>query len=267
MKICLSSLEQVTSTLDNGQDFIDVIKSNKIPLKWCLISYLYSSTKKGRELAEKVRDNCEEVLVDSGAHTFRHGAKKDFLEYTKQYAEFIKEFDRPNVIGYFEMDIDNVIGYDEVKKLRKKLEQVTDKIIPVWHRNRGIKEFKEMCQEYSGKLVAITGFAGAEIKDEQYIMFMKIAKKYNCKVHCLGMTRQKVLDKVPFDYVDSSSWKQTMIYGRPYKTNHKTKKFSKCTGNKNQMISQTLYCYSKGVEMQKKYYEKWRKYESTNNGN
>jgi hypothetical protein len=157
------------------------------------------------------------------------------------------------------MDIDNVIGYEGVKRLRKELEKVTDKIVPVWHYNRGINEFEEMCKEYSGKLVAITGFAGAEIKDDQYIMFLKIARKYNCKVHCLGMTRKKVLDTTPFDYVDSSSWKQTMIYGRPYNTNHHKLKFSKVTGNKNDNIKQILYCYAKGVELQKKYYNKWRK--------
>lgn len=267
MKICVSSLEQVLTTTEEGYDFIDVIKSKKIPIKYCLVSYLYASNGKGRKLAEKIRDNCEELLVDSGAHTFRHGAKKDFVEYTKEYAKFISEFDRPNVIGYFEMDIDNVIGYEEVKKLRKELEKITDKIVPVWHRNRGIKEFEDMCKEYTGKLVAITGFAGAEIRDEQYIMFMKIAKKYNCKLHCLGMTRKKILDRVPFDYVDSSSWKQTMIFGKPYNTNHKSKKFKKTTGDKTANIHQTLYCYQQSVKMQQKYYEKWRKYEDTNNRN
>ena len=45
-------------------------------------------------------------------------------------------------------------------------------------------------------------------------MFLKYAKKYDCKVHCLGMTRKKILDTVPFDFVDSSSWKQASIYGR-----------------------------------------------------
>lgn len=259
MKICLSSLEQVGTKTNDGHDFIDTIKSKKIPIKWVLVSYLYASKGKGRENAERLRDSCEEMLVDSGAHTFRHGSKKDFLQYTKEYAEFIKEFDKPNVIGYFEMDIDNVIGYEEVKKLRKELEKVTDKIVPVWHYNRGIAEFENMCKEYTGKLVAITGFAGAEIKDNQYIMFCKIARKYNCKIHCLGMTRKKVLDTTPFDYVDSSSWKQTMIYGKPYNTNQKKLKFARSTGDNDENIRQTLYCYSKGVEMQKKYYNKWKK--------
>lgn len=111
------------------------------------------------------------------------------------------------------MDVDNIIGYDKVLELRKILENVSDKIIPVWHKNRGIEEFKKMCYDYQNKIIAITGFKNEDIKDEQYLMFLKYAKIYNCKVHCLGMTRLKILNKVPFDFVDSSTWKQAGNYG------------------------------------------------------
>ena len=33
----------------------------------------------------------------------------------------------------------------------KILESVTDKIIPVWHKNRGVEDFKKMCRDYQGK--------------------------------------------------------------------------------------------------------------------
>ena len=42
------------------------------------------------------------------------------------------------------MDVDNIIGYEKVLELRKILLEATDKIIPVWHKNRGIDEFKKM---------------------------------------------------------------------------------------------------------------------------
>ena len=111
------------------------------------------------------------------------------------------------------MDVDNIIGYDKVLELRKILESASNKIIPVWHKNRGIEEYKKMCQDYAGKIIAITGFKNEDIKDEQYLMFLKYAKKHNCKVHCLGMTRIKILNNVPFDYADSSTWKQAGNYG------------------------------------------------------
>lgn len=112
------------------------------------------------------------------------------------------------------MDVDNVIGYEKVLELRKILESVSNKIIPVWHKNRGVEEFKKTCQEYQNKVIAITGFRNEDIQDHQYLIFLKYAKKYNCKVHCLGMTRKKILDKIPFDYADSSSWLQNIVYGK-----------------------------------------------------
>ena len=142
---------------------------------------------------------------------------------------------------------------DKVLELRKILENVSNKIIPVWHKNRGIEEFKKMCQDYSERVIAITGFKNEDIKDEQYLMFLKYAKKYNCKVHCLGMTRKKVLDKVPFDYVDSSSWKQSGIYGRIDGRGKVSKQFSKV---KREIVF--MENYKVGIKMQNHYYKKWR---------
>ena len=248
MKIFLSGVEGSTS-----QDAIIKILETGKKLHYNLMSYYYLRNRKD-DFGLTIRDNSEEILIDSGAHSFQFGKKVDFVEYTKQYAEFIKKFDRPNVVGYFEMDIDNVVGYDTVLELRKILENASDKIIPVWHPNRGIEEFEKMCKQYKGKVVAITGFAGKEIREDQYIMFLKCAKKYNCKLHCLGMTRKKILNKVPFDYVDSSSWLQNIVYG----TALNGKKLPKPKDRKDREI-QATYNYLLGMEMQEHYHEKWRK--------
>ena len=241
MKIFLSAIE--------GN--LDLVK--KIgKMNFNLMSY-YGIRKK-RDTANYIRDNSKEIMIDSGAFSFQRGKKVDWLEYTKEYAEFIKEFDRPNVVGYFEMDVDNIIGYDKVLELRKILEGVSNKIIPVWHKNRGIEEYRKMCRDYKGKTVAITGFKNEDIKDEQYIMFLKYAKKYNCRLHCLGMTRKKILDKVPFDYVDSSSWLQEAVYGKITNKGKVSKQFSKV--NRDIVF---LENYKEAMKMQKYYYDKWKK--------
>lgn len=251
MKVFLSALENGSTCYNSKKSLAQFLLENNIKFKYNLMSYYYIKSKS--ELAELIRDNSKEILIDSGAHSFQKGKKVDWVEYTKQYAEFIKQFDRPNVVGYFEMDVDNIIGYDKVLELRKILESVSDKIIPVWHKNRGIDEFKKMCQDYEGKVIAITGFKNEDIQDHQYLMFLKYAKKYNCKVHCLGMTRKKVLDKVPFDYVDSSSWKQSGIYGRIDGKGKVTKEFSK---TRREIVF--MENYKVGMEMQEKYYKKWK---------
>lgn len=241
MKVFLSALEA-------SPEFYKI--NAEIPkYKYNLMSFFYI---KSMEIPEIIRDKSELVIIDSGAHSFQKGKKVDWEKYTEQYANFIKVFDRKNVAGYFEMDVDNIIGYDKVLELRKVLESVSNKIIPVWHKNRGIDEYKKMCKDYAGKVVAITGFKNEDIKDEQYLMFLKYAKKYNCKVHCLGMTRKKVLDAVPFDFVDSSSWKQQSIYGRIGKRKV-TREFSK--ENRWKVM---LENYKQSMKMQDYYYQKWK---------
>lgn len=255
MKIFLSALEngnQCYNKDQNGKckELAYYLKEEGVEFKWNLMSYYYIGKSKF-ELASFIRDNSEEIMIDSGAHSFQKGKKVDWVKYTHEYADFIRKFDRPNVIGYFEMDVDGIIGYDNVLYLREILENVSDKIIPVWHDSRGVEDFKQMCKKYAGKIIAISGFKNVDIRDEQYIMFLKYAKKYGCKVHCLGMTRKSILDKVPFDYVDSSSWKQAGIYGR-VGNGKVTRQFSKV---KREVVF--LHNYLEGQQMQHHYYKKW----------
>lgn len=235
MKVFLSALENGSTCYNSKKSLAQFLLENKIQFNYNLMSYFYIKNKK--ELAELIRNNSKEILIDSGAHSFQKGKKVDWINYTEKYAQFIKEFDKPKVL-----------------ELRKKLESVSNKIIPVWHKNRGIEEFKKMCRDYQNKIIAITGFKNEDIKDEQYLIFLKYAKKYNCKVHCLGMTRRKVLDKIPFDYVDSSSWKQSGIYGRIDGKGKVSKKFSK---EKREIVF--MENYKIGIKMQEYYYQKWRK--------
>lgn len=249
MKIFLSAVE---GSAPRGG--LEKLIKDGYKFKWNLMSYYYIRDK-NYDFAETMRDNSELIMIDSEAHSFQKGKQVDWESYTKEYAKFIKEFDRPNVVGYFEMDVDNIIGYDKVLELRKILENVSNKIIPVWHKNRGIEEFKKMCREHQNKVIATTGFKNEDIQDHQYLMFLKYAKQYNCKVHCLGMTRKKVLDKVPFDYVDSSTWLQQVVYGNVL--GRKGKKFPKIK-NKEDRKKQCICNYKLGMEMQEKYYKKWK---------
>lgn len=211
MKVFLSA----SDVSPHAKATLRALASEGVTLRYNLISYYYSRS--DEEFACFVRDHSALLMVDSGAHTLQKNAKVSWRDYTEAYAEFISRFDRPNVVGYFEMDVDNIIGYDRVLELREILHRYSgnpDKIIPVWHRNRGVEEFKKMCRDRSGRVAAVTGFKNEDIKDEQYLMFLKYAKSCNCRLHCLGMTRKNILAKVPFDYVDSSSWAQGARFGR-----------------------------------------------------
>ena len=241
MKVFLSALE--------GERIFDLFK-----MKYNLMSYFYIRGQQ-KEFVDKIIDYSELILIDSGAHSFQKGKKVNWLEYTKQYAEWIKENDNEKILGYFEMDIDPAgYEYEFVLKLRKILESVTDKVIPVWHKNRGIDDYISMCKKYAGKIIAITGFKNEDIKDEQYINFLKIAWKYKCKVHCLGMTRTKILDKVPFDFVDSSSWKQNAVYGNVIKGKRIIRQRD-MTPQQKKLVYKLAYL--KGMKMQEHYERRW----------
>ena len=223
---------------------------------WNLMSYYY--IKKGQEKeAVFIRDNSKLVMIDSGAHSFQFGKKEDWLKYTQEYADFIKRFDAENVVGYFEMDIENVIGYEKVLELRKVLESVTDKVIPVWHPLRGINDYEKMCSNYAGRVIAIGGFRGTDIKDEQFLMFLKVARKHGCKVHCLGMTRTQVLDRVPFDYADSSSWSLQSPFGTIGFGKDKRKVTREFSREHRGTVFVENYKHAK--KMQEHYYRIWQK--------
>lgn len=245
MKIFLSALEASND-----------VKLEELPsnLKYNLISYYYA--RKSEKRTKKIISRSEFVMVDSGAHSFQKGAKVKWKEYTEEYAEWIANNDSKKIMGFFEMDVDNIIGYDNVLALRRTLERTSKKIIPVWHKNRGISEYKRMCQEYSGRIIAITGFKNEDIKDNQYLMFLKYAWQQGCKVHCLGMTRKTVLDSVPFDFADSSSWKQQVMYGRL--DGKKLKNENTVDGRRIMRSRQFTASYISAMRMQDYYERQWQ---------
>lgn len=158
--------------------------------------------------------NFDMFMLDSGAFTFIRNSKAEvnFNDYLTKYIEFINKHD---IKYFFELDVDAVIGFEEVQKLRIRLETETKKkCIPVWHRSRGKENFIQMCQEYD--YVAIGGIAVNEIKQSEYPYlkwFIDTAHSYGCKIHGLGFTNLKGLYIYNFDSVDSTTWVQGGRFG------------------------------------------------------
>lgn len=151
--------------------------------------------------------DCKSFLLDSGAFTFMNNTKKnvDWKEYIDSYINFINKYD---VKQFFELDIDCIVGYENVLKIRRYIEQKTQKrCIPVWHKSRGIDEFIKMCDEYD--YVAIGGIVTKEITRQQhkyFKWFIDEAHKRGCKIHGLGYTDMKDVAQYRFDTVDSTTW-------------------------------------------------------------
>lgn len=143
------------------------------------------------------------------------GRQCDWDEYVKRYADFIN---RNDVKKFLELDIDSVVGYENVLKIRERLESETGKkCIPVWHKSRGFKEFEKDCKNYS--YVSVGGIVAGEITKKDYPAFkplIKTAHKYGAKIHGLGFTQISLLKDFHFDSVDSSSWTAGNRFGLAY---------------------------------------------------
>ena len=183
------------------ESFMDIKSKTKLTeeyVKWCLTSDMF--------------------LLDSGAYTFMNKSKKSkeftndmFHDYLEEYIDFINKWD---IKYFFELDLDCVIGYEKVKEVREYLEYKTNKkCIPVWHKDRGIEDFHEMCRNYD--YIAIGGIASKEIKKSEHSLLYElcnIAHSYGCKVHGLGYIPLDILNnrECPFDTVDGTSWQGHM---------------------------------------------------------
>lgn len=225
----------------------DGLKKPNVYRPYILESFYYCD-----ETMEKNIPLFGDFLLDSGAFTFMQGnGSVDFEEYTEKYADFVN---RNNIQKFFELDIDSVVGYENVLKLRTKLEKLTNKqSIPVWHISRGKDEFIRHCQEYP--YVAFGGVVINEIKRNQYPVFpwfIKTAHKYGTKIHGLGFTSLEGIRKYHFDSVDSTSWTTGNRFGYVWKFDGKT--MLKITPKKDQQIGDSkklaLHNYSEWVKFQ-----------------
>lgn len=183
--------------------------------KYVLTAYKYNARPK-----KTMFPYAKDILVDSGAFTVINATangknvKMDWDDYAVKYANFIKE---SGVKNYFELDIDCVVGYEKVLQLRKVIEEIVGyQSIPVWHFNRGLKEFSKMCKDYKYVGIGINhSFQPKQLDTLKY--FIDEAHRNGAKIHGLGFTRTSYLKKLNFDTVDSSTWVSGGKYGAMFR--------------------------------------------------
>lgn len=222
MRIFLAS----ANTLARAQkkDLLDEFNLNE--KRYVLCSFIEGE--KACEISLKLSGGIDNFLLDSGAFTFMNTkdniAKKELEVYCEKYIQFINKYD---IKYFFEMDVDSIFGIEYVEYLRNIIEQKTNKkCIPVWHANRGIEYWKQMCDNYD--YIAIGGLVtGKTNLSKQKIELIKkltsFARNKNVKVHGLGFTSIKQLNLIPFYSVDSTSWIKSIAFRADlYKFNNKT---------------------------------------------
>lgn len=212
MNVYLAALE---TTLPNN-----LISEQVLSTPVLILGSYYSICQRNPKRYCELIPNFKDFMLDSGAFSFMNSgsSNQEWNRYIEEYAEFIK---KNNVEKFFELDIDVIVGYDQVKEYRYILERLVNKpSIPVWHKSRGYEEFLRLCEEYP--YVAIGGIAIKNIRQDEYKYFTRMireAHKRNSKIHGLGFTGSDNLKKYHFDSVDSSSWNTGVRYGNLYMFN------------------------------------------------
>ena len=192
----------------------DAIRDHK---PFILESYYYMDEK-----IKKLIPYFGDFLLDSGAFTIMDGGVTvDWDEYTTKYAEFVKN---NNISKFMELDIDNIIGYEKVKRYRATLERLAGRqAIPVWHKERGIDEYKGAAKDYP--YIALGGLVRSDydrLPDRVIPRLIDIAHKSGAKIHGLGYTRLNGLTVNHFDSVDSTAWTTGNRFGHLFRFNGKT---------------------------------------------
>ena len=188
-----------------------------LPTKVLLLGsyfYLKDRLKDGKRI-DQIIDYAEDFILDSGAYTYMNSKKSisinEVESYLDGYAAFIKKH---NIKNFIEFDIDSVIGYKKVKKLRCELESKVGRLcIPAWHRNRGEHDFYATIKQYP--YVAL-GTLKTILPSERGIFntFVREGQKQGCKIHLLGFTLTTELHKWHVESVDSSTWIKDGAFGR-----------------------------------------------------
>lgn len=148
----------------------------------------------------------QSFLLDSGAFSMFSGSAKklsyDFIKsYVDKYCDYVVRY---NIDNFIEMDIDRIIGYGNVKKMRNYIKNKTNKKpIEVWHPWRGMDDFVRCCKENDWICVSIANKTG---KQKVFQYFVDEAYKLGTKVHILGYTPLYLEQFNNLYSCDSTSW-------------------------------------------------------------
>lgn len=168
----------------------------------CLTSFQYKEAMKGKR-----PNDFKNFIADSGAFTAMNAGKQIDQKYIDDYIKWINDFDIKNFI---EMDLDEIIGFQETIKIRNYIERQTGKKpIPCWHFERGEKGWIDMCKQYDYVSISLSRATKTSkwlmsYKFEPLKWFMKIANQNGAKVHALGCNDLTLLKKYHFYSADSS---------------------------------------------------------------
>lgn len=200
-------------------------------MKFVLMSYHYLQKKPKDFLKKRIEEYPDvKVFIDSGAHTFLTNVDKfadkpmSFWDkYLQEYTDFIR-YNKDYIFACADLDIDPIIGEEAVDNWRDTTFESLRKetgvdVCYIWHTNRGEAGWEEMCRKYN--YIGMSMENDAEVTVQRLMKRMKVAEKYNTRVHGMALTKTEILVRVPFFSADSSVDGNSKVLVR-YKTKNPT---------------------------------------------
>ena len=212
MSIVISGVE--------GKTYWDIVV-NKAKMGFVLMSYHYLQSKKGDFLKERIEENPHvKVFIDSGAHTFLTNEKfldmpMSFWEdYLEKYTSWLIQ-NKDYIFACANLDLESIVGNEQVDewndKYFKKVEEAGIEVCYIWHSPRGETGWEEMCRKHSYIGLSIQNDTDTTL--QKLMKKIKVAQKYNTRVHGMALTKTDILVRVPFFSADSTTWLVGQQYG------------------------------------------------------
>lgn len=203
------------------------IRSDLLPDVAALIDYRLLSMHKGFkgntrvwcDVSHHERCGMREVMLDSGAFTaFTKGHEVVMSELIASYDDTIRKLNPKLKVWLINLDVipgtmrngmlvDLSQALDESEKNYRVLKKrYGSRVIPVYHRTEGESQLMEVAalNDYIG-----IGF-GPKTSEEYRVQHaeevLSILEPMGKKVHGLATTGYRMLDRAPFDSVDSATW-------------------------------------------------------------
>jgi len=224
------------------KDFFEQLQMGGV--KNVLISAFSMNYKKS---LKRHNEKFDKILIDSGGYSARTRGVNVKID---DYARYINE---NNIKTAFNLDTNSV---EETMRNQKYLEKHTGSyIIPIYHYSDYVsKTNRRLLDSFieGYNYISIGGVAGMKLGKRAEVLYDYVFNKTKdkTKVHGLGITSEKILEKYPFYSVDSTSWLAFSRYG-----NSCSIKDPRLTKFYNKEVH-----YSKRNEMEIQHYLKMEKY-------
>ena len=199
-------------------------------MRFVLMSYHYLQKKPKDFLKKRIEEFPDlKVFIDSGAYTFLTNSDKfqdkplKFWEdYLQEYTDWVKD-NHEYIFACANLDIEFLVGNEQVDEWNDKyflpVEEAGVEVCYIWHTPRGEQGWEQMCKKHS--YIGMSMENDKEFTVQRLMKRMKVAQKYNTRVHGMALTKTEILVRVPFFSADSSVDGNSKVLVR-YKTKNPT---------------------------------------------